>query len=452
MSLIVVMGSGETAPPMVRTHREVFERVGAGSSVLLDTPFAFQENADELIAKAQRYFAQTVGHRVGVARWRADAPVLERELALDVVGQARWVFAGPGSPTYALRHWRGTAVPRALADVVRRGGALVLGSAAAVTAGSHALPVYEIYKAGQDPQWATGLDLLADLAGISAAVIPHFNNAEGGTHDTRFCYLGRRRLDVLEAELPEEVGVLGVDEHTALLLDLAAGTAHVRGNATVTVWRGGPVRELSAGAELTISALAALLSGKPLLSGQPLPSGEGGVEVTTASGPTSDVSNGQPDGDGQAGDGQPVGSDQERQGPRPPSLRGDVEHARERFDQALAAGDVGESVAAVLDAEEAISAWGTDVLQSDDPERARAELRAMVARLGELARIGARDPREVVGPYVEALLDVRRTARDAGDFATADRVREWLTSAGVEVRDTPAGTQWHLPGDRGRAR
>ena len=445
MSLIVVMGSGETAPPMVRTHREVFERVGTGPSFLLDTPFAFQENAGELIAKAQRYFAQTVGHRVDVARWRVDAPVMERELALASVGQARWAFAGPGSPTYALRHWRGTAVPRALADVVRRGGALVLGSAAAVTAGSHALPVYEIYKAGQDPEWATGLDLLADLAGLRAAVIPHFNNAEGGTHDTRFCYLGRRRLDVLEAALPEEVGVLGVDEHTALLLDLASGTAHVRGNASVTVWRGGPVRELSAGAELTLSALAALLSG------QPLPSEEGGMEVTSASRSPSDASGSRPDSAGQAGGGQSAGAGPDGSGPAPPSLRGEVEHARERFDQALAAGDVGESVAAVLDAEEAISAWGTDVLQSDDPDRARADLRAMVARLGELARIGARDPREVVGPYVEALLDVRRTARDAGDFATADQVREKLTSAGVEVRDTPSGTEWHLLGGRGCA-
>ena len=445
MSLIVVMGSGETAPPMVRTHREIFERVGTGTSVLLDTPFAFQENAGELIAKAQRYFAQTVGHRVGVARWRADAPVMERELALASVGQARWAFAGPGSPTYALRHWRGTAVPRALADVVRRGGALVLGSAAAVTAGSHALPVYEIYKAGQDPEWAAGLDVLADLAGLRAAVIPHFDNAEGGTHDTRFCYLGRRRLDVLEAALPEETGVLGVDEHTALLLDLAAGTAHVRGNASVTVWRGGPLLELSAGAELTITALAALLSG------QPLPEEEGSTEVAAVSRPTSEASNGQPVGDGHAGDGQPAGVASDGAGLEPPSLRREVEHARERFDQALAAGDVGESVAAILDAEEAISAWGTDVLQSDEPDRARAELRAMVARLGELARIGARDPREVVGPYVEALIDLRRVARDAGDFATADQVRERLASAGVEVRDTPSGTEWHLPGGRGCA-
>ena len=424
MSLIAIMGSGETAPPMVRAHREIFERIEPGPAVLLDTPFGFQENADELVAKTQRYFAETVGHPIAAARWRrADAPVVERESALADLGQARWAFAGPGSPTYALRNWRGTPMPAALADVVRRGGALVLGSAAAVTAGSHALPVYEIYKAGEEPQWAQGLDLLSELAGIQAAVIPHFNNAEGGTHDTRFCYLGRRRLDALEAELPEHVGVLGVDEHTALLIDLVAGTAQVRGNAVVTAWRRGPARELPAGTELPLDALAALLRGedvadRPIATpGRPRAGSAQQGEAREAAAPTGDA---------------------------PPSLQAEVEQARARFDAAVDAGDVDACVTAILSVDEAISAWSTDALQSDEADRARRELRAMVVRLGDLARLGARDPRDVVRPYVDALIDVRRAARDAGDFTTADGIRERLATAGVEVRDTSTGPEWHL--------
>ena len=90
-----------------------------------------------------------------------------------------------------------------------------MGSAAALTLGSHTVPVYEVYKVGEDPRWVEGLDLLGQITGIRAAVVPHYDNAEGGTHDTRFCYLGEPRLAGLEAELPAEVGVLGVDEHTA---------------------------------------------------------------------------------------------------------------------------------------------------------------------------------------------------------------------------------------------
>ena len=55
---------------------------------------------------------------------------------------------------------------------------------------------------------------------------------------------------------------------------------------------------------------------------------------------------------------------------------------------------------------------------------------------------GVRDPAETVGPFVDALLDLRSRARDAKDFATSDRVRDALTGAGVEVRDTPDGPEW----------
>ena len=51
-------------------------------------------------------------------------------------------------------------------------------------------------------------------------MVPHYDNAEGGNHDTRFCYMGERRLSLLEAQLPEGVFILGVDEHTGLILDL----------------------------------------------------------------------------------------------------------------------------------------------------------------------------------------------------------------------------------------
>ena len=103
-----------------------------------------------------------------------------------------------------------------------------MASAAALTLGRFTIPVYEIYKVGEAPRWLPGLDLLTPL-GLPVAVVPHYDNAEGGNHDTRFCYLGERRLRVLEAELPEDVFILGVDGHTALVLDVDAGTASVLG-------------------------------------------------------------------------------------------------------------------------------------------------------------------------------------------------------------------------------
>ena len=62
------MGSGETGPTMVKTHRELFERLGPDRvpAVLLDTPFGFQENADDISARAVDYFAPASGQTVEV--------------------------------------------------------------------------------------------------------------------------------------------------------------------------------------------------------------------------------------------------------------------------------------------------------------------------------------------------------------------------------------------------
>ncbi|HET7719361.1 MAG TPA: hypothetical protein VFK43_05285 [Acidimicrobiales bacterium] len=77
-------------------------------------------------------------------------------------------------------------------------------------------------------------------------------------------------------------------------------------------------------------------------------------------------------------------------------------------------------------------------------DRGRAGLRSMIVRLGEAAEVGLRDPREAVGPFVEALLDARRLARAGGRWADADSLRDRLLAAGVEVRDTAEGTEWQL--------
>jgi len=224
------MGSGETSPTMVELHKSLVR--AAGRVTVLDTPYGFQENADELTAKAVAYFADSVGVPADVATLRtADAPAAEVGRALRVLQESGYVFSGPGSPTYALRQWRAVGMADVLAQVVLGGGVVVLASAAAVTAGVVSVPVYEVYKVGQAPYWEDGLDLLGRL-GLRATVVPHFNNAEGGTHDTSCCWIGRRRLDALRREQPD-LPVVGIDEHTALVLDPTSGTATVHGQGGV---------------------------------------------------------------------------------------------------------------------------------------------------------------------------------------------------------------------------
>ncbi|TDB91926.1 hypothetical protein E1264_00195 [Actinomadura sp. KC216] len=154
--LLVLMGSGETAPTMVSVHRDVAARLRPARAVLLDTPYGFQENVAEISARAQAYFERSVGLRVDVPpglRGSAEIGAAagdEGDVGLAAVRGADWVFAGPGSPSYALEQWRGRPVGEALADHARTGrAALVFASAAACTLGAYALPVYEIYKAAR---------------------------------------------------------------------------------------------------------------------------------------------------------------------------------------------------------------------------------------------------------------------------------------------------------------
>ena len=409
--LLVVMGSGETSPTMSKVHRDLFDRLGPPPvpAVMLDTPFGFQENADDISAKAVAYFKESVQREISVASFRSaeGADPLAYETMLARLREASYVFAGPGSPSYAVAQWAASQVPAELAHKLRTGGCVTFASAAACTLGPYALPVYEIYKVGDRARWLDGLNLTGEI-GLPAVIVPHFNNAEGGNHDTRYCYMGERRLSLLEAMLPPEVFVLGVDEHTACILDLDAATATVAGLGSVTVRRQGEMSAVAAGSTVAIADLAGLAFG---------------AVVADAPGPRAASS-------GVAGS----------RG----SVDADVARCEEMFDSALAAGDAPAAVRIVLELDATLQEWSRDTLQSDQLDRGRAGLRAMIVRLGEAAETGLRDPRAVLGPFVEALLDARRQARADGRYADADNFRDRLLAAGVEVRDTAGGTEWQL--------
>ena len=415
--ILTIMGSGETTPTMTRAHRAILDRLGERPvpAALLDTPYGCQENADDITERALDYFRDSVGNPFTVASFRsADVDALVRETALARIREARLVFAGPGSPTYALRQWAGTEVPRLLAAKLADGGAVTMASAAALTLGRLTIPVYEVYKVGEAPRWLPGLDLLTPL-GLPVAVVPHYDNAEGGNHDTRFCYMGERRLRVLEAELPEDVFILGVDGHTALVLDLDARSASVVGLGAVTVRKEGRSTVFPAGSELSIAELVAAASAPAFGSG-----------ATVAQSPTATS----------------VGVPTEVAAPRP--LREEVASLERTVESSLEECDAPAAVRAILALEETIQAWSRDTDQSDALAVARSALRGAIVCLGELAAEGSHDPVALVGPFVDALLAERLRARASSDWAAADAIRERLVAAGVELHDTPDGTTWEL--------
>jgi len=378
-------------------------------AALLDTPYGFQENAPELATKAVEYFNTSINITLDVAGLTEmiDGDSLAMEKGLQLVADAQYVFAGPGSPSYALRQWSGTPLAGLLTKKLQSGGVVTFASAAALTLGRYTLPVYEIYKAGEQPRWLDGLDILPEV-GIHAALIPHYNNAEGGHHDTRFCYMGERRLSMLEKELPSDVYVLGVDEHTGVVLDIDADTATVVGKGVVTVRVRGVSREFVSGTVIPLDQLRDPFSTvqhdakpAPKVVAEPVK-----TEVLDS------------------------------------NLRQATDRLNDEFGAAIASGNADAAARAALELDDGIAGWSADTLQSDDADYARGVLRSMITRLAGAATGGLRDPREVVGPFVDVLLELRAQVRADKRFDLSDIIRDRLAATNVEVRDTPQGAEW----------
>ena len=259
---VALFGSGETGSVGRRVHELLLAAYPRPVEVaILETPAGFQPNASALSEKARRFFEHNLRNsepRVTVVpgRRRGTGPAGTDDQAVAArVREACYVFAGAGSPTYAVTHLAGTRLWSAIGERLHAGATLAFASAMALAVSARTLPVYEIFKVGADLHWARGLDLLAGL-GLDLVVVPHWNNREGGIElDTSRCYLGADRFERLREQLPPSAVILGIEEHTACVLDLEAGQATIYGIGGVTILTGSDAVTYPAGASFPIAAL-----------------------------------------------------------------------------------------------------------------------------------------------------------------------------------------------------
>jgi hypothetical protein len=262
--LLTLIGSGEVSAGMTRLHRHLLTRLGAPArAVFLDTPAGFELGVETIHARFRDYVERRLEVPMELASFRsASAPPESIALALRALAGANYILAGPGSPSYAASQWRGSAVYDAVVSRWKAGAQLVWASSAAIALSRYLLPVYEIYKVGAPLHWLDGLDLLGDY-GLSLAIVTHWDNAEGGTHDTRACFMGMDRFEHLRSMLPGDAVTLGIDEHTACTLDLQAGAVEVRGRGGVTVLAGDVQRRHMHGEIFPIDELRPRVTSSP---------------------------------------------------------------------------------------------------------------------------------------------------------------------------------------------
>ena len=244
---ILLFGSGETSPSGRKAFDAVMRQLPPFPRVaLLETPAGYELNshqvigriADFLTFRLQEYHPQTMivpARKRGTPFSPEDPDVVAPMLTADMI------FMGPGSPSYAVRQLRNSLAWNILLAKHRRGSALVLASAATIAISRKALPVYEIYKVGEDIHWKDGLDLLAPY-GLKMVFIPHWNNQDGGDElDTSHCFMGNTRFEPLLQMLPDDVTVVGIDEKTILNINLSERKCRVLGLGGVTCLCGGRI-------------------------------------------------------------------------------------------------------------------------------------------------------------------------------------------------------------------
>lgn len=287
---IVLFGSGETSPNGRTVHERMFRALTPPVRVaILETPAGFQPNSrivagkigDFLRDKLQNYKPDIsiIPARRKDSRFSPDDADL-----LSPMLTANYIFLGPGSPTYAVRHLQDTLAYRYLLRRHWQGAVIVLASAAAFALSSEVVPVYEVFKVGADPRWVRGLDFFG-IYGLDVAIVPHWNNAEGGDElDTTHGFIGLDRFMDLRARLPESTRILGIDEHTAVVVDLAAGLGRVMGKGSATVGYADQDRVIPSGKSFDLTLLGPLRDAVPPPDFAPAPVAEAEVSPSLPAG------------------------------------------------------------------------------------------------------------------------------------------------------------------------
>jgi hypothetical protein len=261
---IAFLGSGETSLAGGRIFESLARLISDPLRVaVMETTAGFELNsfqvagrvADFLQTRLQNYkpTIDVIPARKLETEFSPDNPEILKPLLT-----ANIIFMGPGSPSYAVRQLQGTLAWDIIRARHRLGATLIFASAATISVGAWALPVYEVYKVGEDIHTKLGLNLFADY-GMNLSFVPHWNNAEGGIDlDTSRCFFGIERFDQWRKLLPAENILVGLDEHSGIIVDFESATCEVSGVSSVSILKQNSMEIHPAGAKFSLSELGQL--------------------------------------------------------------------------------------------------------------------------------------------------------------------------------------------------
>lgn len=240
---IAFLGSGETSLAGGRIFETLARLIPNPLRIaILETPAGFELNASLVAGRVGDFLKTRLGNykptidlipaRKKGTDFSPDNPDILKPLL-----QANMIFMGPGSPSYVARQLKDSLAWDIIRARHRQGATLVFASAATISVGEWVLPVYEIYKVGEDVHVKNGLGFFSDF-GARISFIPHWNNAEGGVDlDTSRCFVGMERFEQWRKLTPQENVIVGLDEHSGIIIDFERAVCDVHGVSSVTVMK-----------------------------------------------------------------------------------------------------------------------------------------------------------------------------------------------------------------------
>lgn len=258
---LVFFGSMEMTLTGRKVHDALWRSLDRPIRVaILETPAGFELNSADVAGRYAAFMRerlQPYAPQISVipARKKGSPYSPDDPTICAPMLKANYFYLGAGSPTYTVRQLRDSLAWQYLMARHRMGAPICFESAASLAVSRFTMPIYEIYKVGEDPHWKDGLNLLGQY-GLSVTFVPHWNNNDGGAAlDTSRCYVGRERFEAMLAMLPTGQTIVGIDDHTVLVVEVANQRCRVMGLATVTVIRDGAETVFRSGETFALATL-----------------------------------------------------------------------------------------------------------------------------------------------------------------------------------------------------
>lgn len=258
---IVLLGSGETSPSIRTVYHWLFTTLNEPiHTAILETPAGFEPNSRHVAEQIEQFIAKRLQNfkpQISIipARKKGTAHSPDDPAIASQLHPANVILTGPGSPSYAARQLRDSLTWHTLQACHRAGASLIFASASTIALSQCALPVYEIYKVGEDLHWKPGLNFFEPF-GLSLIFIPHWNNNDGGDGlDTSHCYMGLDRYTQLIAMLPGQPTLVGIDENTAMTINPITEECRMMGAGGAVIIRNGHEKRFPKGSTFQASEL-----------------------------------------------------------------------------------------------------------------------------------------------------------------------------------------------------